>query len=132
MMNRAREKFLARAAFAQQQHRGIRRRHALGHRAGIFHRRMLADDARKSVAHRVFLAQQQILAQQFLLLRRALQKQFQMVQVHRLLNEIERAFLHRRDGFFHRAIRRHQNHGQSGFHLSRFAQHIQTGTAGKF
>ena len=65
--------------------------------------RMLAHDARKSVARRVFLAQQQIFAQQFLLLRRALHQQFQMIQIHRLLDEIERAFLHRGDGFFHRA-----------------------------
>ena len=93
---------------------------------------MLADDPREAVAHRVFLAQQQIFAQQFLLLRRALQQQFQVIQVHRLLDEIERAFLHRGHGFFHRTVRRHQDHRQRGFDAPRFAQHIQAGTAGKF
>ena len=55
-----------------------------------------------------------------------------MIQVHRLLNEIERAFLHRRHGFFHRAIRRHEDHRQRRLGATRFAQYIDSGIAGKF
>ena len=67
VMDGAREKFLAGAAFAQQQNRGIGGGHALRHLARFLHGGMLADDAREAVARGVFLAQQQIFAQQFLL-----------------------------------------------------------------
>ena len=54
-----------------------------------------------------------------------------MIEIHRLLDEIERAFLHRRHGFFYRSVRGHNDHGQSGLHAARFAQHVNSGVAGK-
>ncbi len=55
-----------------------------------------------------------------------------MVQVHRFLNEIERAFLHRRDRVLHRAERGDQNHRNGGIGLLGFAQNVQSGTARHF
>ena len=132
VMDRAGKEFLAGAAFAEQQHGGIGGGHALHHLARFLHGGMFADDARKTVPRGVFLAQQQIFAQEFLLLRGALHQQFQVFEVHWLLDEIERAFLHRGHGFFHRAVRGDQNDGKRGITLACFAQHFQAGIAGKF
>ena len=93
---------------------------------------MLADDLREAVARRIFLAQQQIFPQQFLLVRRALEKQLEVIEVHGLLDEIEGALFHRRDSFFHRAVGGDENHGKGGLGSPRFAQHVEAGTAGKF
>ena len=48
-----------------------------------------------------------------------------MIQVDRLLQKIERAFLHGRHGFFHRAIGRQQNHRNRRIRLLRFPQHLE-------
>ena len=125
MVNGPRKNFFSRSAFTQQQHGRFRGRHPLGNLARVFHRRMFAQNARKSVAHRIFFAQQQIFPQQFLLLRGAIQQQFQVIEIDRFLDEIEGAFFHCGDRFFHRAIRGHQNYRQSRLDLARFAQHIQ-------
>jgi len=53
-------------------------------------------------------------------------------EVHGLLNEVIRAFLHRGDGLFDRTVRRDQDDGNGGIGLFRFAQHVQTGAAGQF
>ena len=132
MMNCARENFLARPAFTEQQDCRLRRGHALRHLACVLHRRMLSDDSRETIANRVLLAQQQIFTQQFLLLSRTLQQQFQVIEIHRLLDEIERAFFHRRDGFFHRSVRRHQNDRQRCFNLAGLTKDIQARTSGQF
>ena len=86
---------------------------------------MLPDDPRKPVPRRILRAQQQIFALQFLLLRRALHQQLQMVQVHGLLQKIERAIFHGGDSFFHRPIRGQQKYGNRGVGLFRFPQNIQ-------
>ena len=67
MMQGAREKFFAGAALAQKQNGRIGGGNALHDLARFLHRGMFADDARKSVALGIFLAQQQIFAQEFLL-----------------------------------------------------------------
>ena len=85
----------------------------------------------KAVALRVFLAQQKIFTQKFLLLRSALDQQIQMLQIHRLLNEIVGAFLHGGHGFFHRTVGRNQNDGNGRIGLLGFAQHVDSGAAGK-
>jgi len=131
VMHRARKKLLARSALTKEQHRRVCRGHALHLLRGFLHGFMFADNARESVSFGIFLPQQQILAQQFLLLRRALHQQVQVLQVHRLLNEVIRAFLHRGHGLFDRAVRGDQNDGNRGIGLFCLAQHVQTGTSGQ-
>ena len=132
MVDGAGKKFLAGSALSEQQHGGIGRRHALHLVGGFLHGLVFADDPRESVPFRVLLAEQQILAQQFLLLGRALDQKIQMLQVHGLLDEIVRAFFHRGHGFFDRAVGRDQNHGNGGIGLLGFAQHVESGAAGQF
>ena len=62
MMNRQRKQFLSRAAFAQQQAGGVRRRDFLDLLADLADRLMFSHDPREAVAHRVLRTQQQILA----------------------------------------------------------------------
>ena len=63
VMNRQREQLFSCPAFPQQQAGRIRRRYFLNLLAYFPDGRMLAHDARESVARRVFLAQQQVLPQ---------------------------------------------------------------------
>ena len=121
-MDGARKKLFSGSAFAEQQNGGIGRGDALRHLAGFFHRGMLADDPRKAVARGVFFAQQKIFAQQFLLLRGAFEQQLQMIEVDRLLDEIERAFFHGGHGFFDRSVGGHENEGKRRLDAVRFAQ----------
>src|SRR5260370_16936862 len=100
MVNRAREKLLARATFAQQQRGGIGRSDALNLLANFANGSMLADNAGKTVTGCVLFAEQQIFAEELLLTRGALHQEFEMVEVDRFLKEIEGAFLHGRDLFF--------------------------------
>ncbi len=130
-MDGAGEEFLAGAAFAQQEDGRIRRRNALDLLAGFLHRWVLAHDAREAVARRVLLAQEQVFPEQFVLPRRALDEQLQMVQVHRLLDEVECAFLHRRHGFFHRAVGGDQEHGDGRVGLLSGAEDFDSGAAGQ-
>src|SRR5436305_13709649 len=104
MMNGTGEEFLAGAALTEQQSRGSCRRHALDLLADFANGGVLADDAWKSVARGVLLSQQQVVPQQFLLARRTIHRQLQMVEVYRLLKKIERAFFHGGDRFFHASV----------------------------
>ena len=131
VMDGAGEKFLARAAIAEQQHGGIGGGHALRLQRRVAHGRGFANDARESVARGVILAQQQILAQHFLLARRAFDEQLQMFQIDGLLDEIERAVLHRRHGLFDGTKRGDQNHGNGRIGLLRFAQDVQARFSGQ-
>src|ERR1700726_2175489 len=132
VMNRSREKLFARSAFAQEQNGRIGRSDPLRHLTGILHGFMFANDSREAVTRGVLFAQQKVFAQQFLLARGAFEKKLQMVEVDRLLNEIKRAFLHRRNRFFHGTIRGHKNHGQRRLGAARFAQNVNSGISGKF
>ncbi len=91
---------------------------------------MLADDARKSVACRVLFAEQQILAEQLLLTRATLHKKLQMIEVDGLLQKVESPFLHRRDGFFHRAERGQKNHRNRSVGVLCRAQDVEARSAG--
>ncbi len=116
----------------QQQNGGVRGGHALHLVRGVLHALVVADDSRKAVSLRIFFAQQQILAQKFLLLRRALDQQIQMFQVYGLLDEIVSAFLHRCHGLFHRAVGGDQDDGNRGIGLLGFAENFESRAAGKF
>src|SRR6266436_5010678 len=48
-----------------------------------------------------------------------------MLQVHRLLQEIERAFLHRGYRFFYRSVRRQKQHRYCRIHVLALAQDVQ-------
>ena len=67
-MHGAGKQLLACSTLTEEQHSRICRRHALHLLRGFLHALVLAHDPRKSVAFRVLLSQQQIFAQQFLLL----------------------------------------------------------------
>ena len=129
VMDRACEKLFSRAAFAEKQHCRIRRRHALRHLARVFHRGVFSDDTRKSVMRRVFFTQEQIFSQKFLLLRSAIEEQFQMIEIDRLLNEIKCTFFHRRHGLFHRPVGRNKNHRQGRLHAASFSKDVQSRTS---
>src|SRR6266571_3543893 len=92
MMNCASEKLLPGAAFAEEQNGGIRDGNALNLLAGFTDGGVFSDDARKPVACGVFLAQEQVLAKQFLLAGCALDKQLQVIEIDWLLKKIECAF----------------------------------------
>ena len=71
---------------------------------------VLADDAGETVARGVFFAEQEIFAQEFLLLRRAFHEQFQVIEIDRFLDEIEGSVFHCGDGFFDGTVGCKQNH----------------------
>ena len=48
-----------------------------------------------------------------------------MIQVHGLLQKIERPVLHRGNGFFHGSVCRQQQHGDRGVRLLRLPQNVQ-------
>src|ERR1700738_836208 len=131
MVNRAREKLLAGAAFTQEQRGGIRCGYALNLLADFTNGSMLADDARKSVGCCVLFAAQQILAEQFLLTRAALHQKLQMIEVNGLLQKIKSPFLHGRDSLFHRAERGQKNHRNGGVGVLCRAQEVETESAGR-
>src|SRR6516165_3904871 len=99
MMYGAREEFLAGATLAEQQYGGFGGSGFLQLGAYLLHRRGFSNDAREAVANGEFLAQDQVFPEKLLLTGGPLDEQFQMVEVHRLLNKIESAFLHGRNGF---------------------------------
>ena len=63
--------------------------------------------------------------------RRALEQQLEVIEIHRLLDEIERALFHRRHGLFHRAVRGDENEGQRRLDALRLAQHFDSGIPGE-
>ena len=132
VVDRPRKQFFPRAAFPQQEHRRIRRRHALHLLPGRLDGRVLPDDARESVPRRILLPEHQVFPQQVLLPRRAFHQDLQVVQVHRFLDEIERALFHRRDRFFHRPVGGHQDHGDVGVGFLHLAQNVQARSPWKF
>src|ERR1700686_477089 len=132
VMDGAREELLAGAAFAEEQSGRIGSGYALHLLADPANGGMLADNARKSIARSVLFAKQQILAQQLLLTRGALHQQFQMIEVHRLLQKIEGAFLHGGDRFVDGAEGGEENHGNRRVGLFCLAQDVQPGSPGHF
>src|SRR5271169_483582 len=99
MMHRSCEQFFAGSTFAEQQDRRIRPRNALNLLADFANRSVLADDSWEPIARRVLFPEQQVLPQKLLLPRRPLDEQLQMIQVDRLLQEIESTLFHRSNCF---------------------------------
>src|SRR5579859_566178 len=132
MMQRSRKKFFSRPAFSQKQNGGIRRRYFLDLLADLPDGRVFTQNAWKSVPRGVFLAEQQVFPLHLLLPRRALNQQFQMVQVHRLLQKVECSFFHRRDRFFDRSKRREKQHGNCRIRQLGFPKHIKAGRSRHF
>ncbi len=126
MMQRAREKFFAGAALAQKQNCRVGGGHSLHDLARFLHGGMFADDARKSVTLGIFLAQEQIFAEQFLLRGGSLEQNLQVIEIDRLLDEIERAFFHGRHRFFDGAVCGNQNHWQRRISAFCLAQDIDS------
>src|ERR1700682_1051479 len=125
MVNRSGEKLFARAALAQEQRSGVGSGDALNLLADLANGSMLADDAGKSITRGVLFAEQQILAEQFLLTGGTLHKKFQVIEVNGLLEKIEGAFFHGCDGLFDRAERGQKNHGNGRVGVLGRAQDIE-------
>ena len=114
LVNRVGNELFARPRFAVDVHGGVRRRDLVDHRKHALHRLRLTDDAREGTrlfAHHV--AQVLVLALQssrplvaLLNGERALDLGLEQVDGERLLDEVERARLHRRHSRLHRAVRR--------------------------
>ena len=63
-------------------------------------------------------------------MRGSLEQNLQMIQIDRLLDEIECAFFHGRDGFFDGTVRGDQNHREGGVSAFGFAQHLDSRLTG--
>ena len=120
MVNGASKQLLACSALSEKQNSRIGRRYTLHLMSRLLHGLVFANDPREPISLCVFLAEQEIFPQKLLLLRRTLHQEIQMLQVHGLLDEVIGAFLHRRDGVFHRAVRRDENDRDGGIGLLGF------------
>jgi len=118
-------------ARALQQHRRIGRRDALDRLRDADDRSRFADDGRQAVALLELLFEQQVLVPQLAMLAAAPQKEDQVIDVERLLDEIEGAELHRLDRVLDRAERGHHDHRTLGIALLRLFQHGDAVGAGK-
>ena len=130
VMNGASEKLLARAAFAEEQNGGIGDGNALNLLAGFTDGGVFPDDARKPVACGVFLAQEQVLAKQFLLAGCALDKQLQVIEIDWLLKKVECAFLHGCNRLVDGAVCGEEKDGYRSVGLLGLAQDVEAGRAG--
>ncbi len=104
MMDGAREEFFAGAAFAEQQHGGIGGGDVLDLLADFADGSVFTEDAREAVTRGIFFAEDEIFAEQFLLAGGTADEEFQVLEVHRLLEKIEGAFFHSGDGFVYGAV----------------------------
>ena len=86
---------------------------------------VVADDLRRAAPLRQLLAQDQVLGRQPPLRERALHHQQQMIGIDRLGEEVERAFLHRRDRVLDAAERGHHDDRQLRIDVLRRAQHAE-------
>jgi hypothetical protein len=132
MVNSASEEFLAGAAFTEKQNCGFGGGNFLQLLADGLHGGGFADDAREAVAGGKFLSEYEIFADQFLLAGGTFNQQFEMVEVHRLLYEIESALFHGGDRFFDRAKGGEKDYGNGGIGLLGFAENFEAGSAGHF
>jgi hypothetical protein len=121
MMDGAGEQLFAGAALAEEQNGGVRDGNFLDLLADFANGSIFAKDARKAVAGRIFFAKNQIFPEQLLLAGGAADKQFQMLQVHGLLQKVESAFFHGGDGFVDGTEGGEQQDGDGGVGLLGFA-----------
>ena len=80
---------------------------------------------RRTATHRELLLEQQVLGHHPALFERARDEQGEVIGVDGLGQEIERALLHRGDGVFDAAVRRHDDDWGVGVELLRGAQHAE-------
>ena len=130
-VQRPREQLLAGAALAFEQHGRVGRRGAVQRQRHLLQLRILADDLRRAAPLRELLLQEDVLGRQAPLRERALDHQQQMIGIDRLGEEVERAFLHRRDGVLDAAERGHDDDRQLGIELLRRAQHAEAVAVGQ-
>src|SRR6185369_1671854 len=130
MMDRACEKFLAGAGFAEQQDCGFRLRDALSFADGTLERFRLAEYSWKSVSTRPLFTQQHVLSSESRLFERALDEQQQMVRIDWFLEEIVGAVFHCLHGFVDRAESRHHDHRHVSVGCTRGAQYVEARTVG--
>jgi len=132
LMDGAGEEFLAGAAFAEKQNGGVGGSDFLELMTDGLHGRGFADDAREAVTGGEFFAQDEIFAEEFLLAGGALDEKLEVIEVHRLLNEVESAFFHGGDGFFYGTESGEKNYRNGGVGLFGFAKDFEAGGAGHF
>ena len=119
----ARAQFLAGAALAFEQHRGVGAGGAIDRGHHLPQGRRVADDARTAAARGRFFLQQAVIIQQAALLERARDQQQQVIGIDRLGEKVERALFHRLDGVLDAAVRGHHDHRQLRVELLHRAQH---------
>ena len=125
-VDQARDQLLAGARLAGDEHRRARRRHAQREVDGRAQRRAVADDLVDGAPGGLLLAQLAHLGEQPAVLERARDAQLDLLEVDRLLHEVEGPDAHRLDGGLDRAVGGHQQHARAGIALARGAQHGQT------
>ena len=113
-VNGAGDQIFSDAAFAAEQHRGIRRRDALDQRQHGLHLVALRDDVVVGVAAAQRFAQRAVFLAQAVRIELLADHQHELVERKRLRDVIARADFHRFDGRFDRAVRRHHHDGQRG------------------
>ena len=93
--------------------------------------RILADDARRAAALGELLLEQHVVDRHAALGDRSLDEQQQMIGIHRLGEEIHRAFLHRRHRVLDAAVGRHHDDRQLRIELLGRAQHAEAVAVGQ-
>src|ERR1051325_7274744 len=102
-VQRARNEFLARAAFSEDEHGAVGVRDAFDHLENGLDFRRGADELVEVVLRAKLLAEEDIFAQGLPVVERSLDGQAQLIQLEWLLQVVERALLHRLDGRLDRA-----------------------------
>ena len=130
-MNGARDQVFADAAFARQQHRSARRRHAHHRSENLLHRRAAADDVVPAVLAAEFLFKLAVLVAQIADFERLADDGYQMIERKRLQQEIDGAGLHRLDRVLDRAERGHHDHRDMRIHAADDLEHLEAGHSGQ-
>src|SRR6185369_5279869 len=110
MMDRACEKLLAGARFAEQQYCGFRLRDALSFADRTLERFRLAEYAWEAVTTGPLFTQQHVLSSESCLFERALDEQQQVIRIDWFLEEVVGAVLHCLHGLVDRAEGSHDDH----------------------
>ncbi len=126
-----RKQFLARAALAFEEHRGVRCRGPMERDRDLLQFRILADDLGRATARRELLLEENVLGRHAPLRERTLHHQQQMIGIDRLGEKVERAVLDGLDGVLNRAVRRHHHNRELGIQLFGGPQDAEAVALGK-
>ena len=124
VVDRAGDELLAGARLAADQHGRIAPRHLLHDRQHLLQRAAGAHDVVEVVDVLLLVAQVVHLVLEVPELDRLLDLQLHLLDLERLLDEVERADLHRLDGGVDRPEGRHEDHGRARLDRPRRAQHV--------